>query len=193
MTSELNGKQTSSGTRWIQVSLLIAAIGCTVFGLSVDGPHLLLLLSDLSPDGNINHAPTVELIKNFPRKVLTLGVVLLVLTLLLAPLLRIFEKVLTATRNPDTQQLAALGKWGNKILRVALRPKLLWTVGLFIFFTLQILSVYYQPMGFHSYGIRLQPAKNLARHGIYATMSTDGFDRQTHELPLGLAAFFRSL
>jgi len=79
-----------------------------------------------------------------------------------------------------------MGKCGGWVFRRALSEAGMWCFVLLVLLTLSLPAIFMSPAGgFHVESIDLQPAKNLARHGIYGTLTTRGFDDLTHRSTAG--------
>jgi len=79
-----------------------------------------------------------------------------------------------------------LGTLGQRLFGLASREQTLWILLVLILVTIPVAGFFLSPAGgFHVEGIDLQQAKNLARHGFYATLTTRGFDELTFRSSAG--------
>ena len=78
-----------------------------------------------------------------------------------------------------------IGRLLDLIYSIGTNDKFLLCFLLLILLGFPLPNVFLSPSGgLHLESIDLQPAKNLARHGVYATLTTRGFENETYKYPI---------
>jgi Dolichyl-phosphate-mannose-protein mannosyltransferase len=82
--------------------------------------------------------------------------------------------------------ISSMGRFLGLVYRIGANEKFLWCLFILILIGVLLSGIFLSPFGgFHVEGLDLQPAKNLARHGIYGTLTTRGFDDLTYRSSAG--------
>ena len=180
----------------IQLTFLFLGILTIVVGFYSTGPRLVQFAIDyLSPDKVLSEK-TITLLYGLRTKIISLGVMLTLLSMPIGYLVGYFVKYLSLLKNFIIRKIELeyligkivyfIGRLLDLIYRIATNETFLWCLLILIFISFLPANIFLSSHGgFHVEGIDLQPAKNLAAHGIYATLTTRGFDEYTYRISAG--------
>ncbi|HVO73733.1 MAG TPA: glycosyltransferase family 39 protein [Ignavibacteriaceae bacterium] len=178
----------NSQIKIFQIILLFIGILLLGFGIYATGPRLeQLVINMISVDKKLDES-TIKILNGLGDKIIISGVVIILLSLTIRYINRVFNFLITGIQSIELFEkiVSSLGKLISFIYRTATNRKFLWGFLLIFLVTLSLFNAYLSPDGgFHVEGIDLQPPKNLVRHGIYGTLSTEGFDKYTYRISVG--------
>ena len=171
----------------LKTLIFIIGVLFIVFGLYANGPRLIEFVSTyISSDGKLTDE-TTEFLNRFQTVLIVSGILLLVLSFLLKYLYMLWEFVARKIQSGLIENaINSIGKFFSRIYYLGTKEKFLLGLAIVILLSFLIPSIFLSPYGgFHVEGINLQPPKNLVEHGIYGTLSTEGFDKYTYRISAG--------
>jgi hypothetical protein len=147
-----------------------------------------------SPDRQLSEH-SIAILHGFQTKIILVGVLLLSFSLLSRYVLGHFVslknslvEVCTLSTPRTARLIDQTGAFMQTVVSFAYRmvtnEKILWSLVGLIVLAINIPAIFLSP-GFHAEGMDLNLPKNLARHGVYATLSTGGFDEFTYRISAG--------
>lgn len=181
-------KETNNKIKIVQLIILFLGLLTVAIGFYATGPRLMeLVTSTISSDKTLTEQ-TISFLYGLKTKIIFLGVIII----LLSSLFGLFVKWTNAfiakiqSSNSIEKIVSFLGKFSGSTYRFVSNEKFLWCFIVLVLLGFLIPSIFTSPFGgFHVEGINLQPAKNLVEHGIYGTLSKEGFDQYTYRISAG--------
>jgi len=168
-----------------------------LLGVYATMPRLIEFATEyFSPDKQLSERG-IAWLNGLRLKIILTGAVVLVLALLPR---RLVNPCLSSTSTVVEQYVPsrtevvsvlsrarlALARSFSMLFRVATDEKLVWCLVVLIFVSIQVPAIFLSAHGgLHAEGIDLNPAKNLARHGVYGTLTTRGFGDLTYRISAG--------
>jgi hypothetical protein len=131
---------------------------------------------------------TIPFLYGLRIKIILLGIMSVLLSIFAGYLVLLEDSLVRKIESEHLIERAAsfIGKLLGLIYRIGTNEKFLWCLLILLVISYSIASVLLSSAGgTHVEGIILQPAKNLVRHGIYATLTTRGFDEYTYRISVG--------
>ncbi len=179
--------ETHNNTKIIQLVFFFLGILAITIGLYATEPRLVQFALRFSSDKALDEG-TIALLQGFRIKVILLAVVLVLLSMATGYIVQ-FKNSIIRKFEPGyliEGAISLIGRFLDSIYKIGTNEKVLWSFVVLVLISLPFQAIFFSPAGgFHVEGIDLQPAKNLARHGIYATLTTRGFDELTHRSSAG--------
>ena len=179
---------TSKIVKIIQLLLFILGILTIAVGFYSSGPRLIQFIADyLSVDKSLS-PDTISALNGIGNKIIIAGILLVVFSLLLKYITMLWDYITRKIQSTSIigNFITSIGRIFSFIYRVLSKEKILLGIATVILLGFLIPSIFLNPNGgFHVEGINLQPPKNLAVHGKYATLSTEGFDEYTYRISAG--------
>lgn len=183
----MSGKEINT-IKVFQIILLFLGVIIVGFGFYATGPRLTeFVIHNMSQDKTLNEE-TQEFLYGIGKKIIIVGTIIILFSLLLKYFARLINFLIKEIERREFFEkiVSFLGRSMSFIFRIATNRKFLWGFLLVVLVILSLLNVYLSPFGgFHVEGINLQPPKNLARHGIYGTLSVEGFEKYTYRISAG--------
>lgn len=173
----------------VQLVLFFFGILTIAVGFFVIRPHLVQVAIFHSSPGKVLSAQGIALVNGFSTKLIYFGV-LIILSSLIVGYVEVLQDLIVKKIESEhliERTVSSLGSLLDLIYRIGTNEKFLWCLLLLIVTSFFSAMIFMSPWGgFHSSeGINFQPPKNLAIHGIYATLTTRGFDEYTHRISAG--------
>lgn len=170
----------------------VCGILAIVLGFYATGPRLVEFVTQyFSPDKELSKH-TIAFLHGFRTKIILSGVILLILSMLVSYFVRYFlllkNLILRKLQIGHLIQKAfsLTKRFFSSLYLIGTNKKFLWCFLTLMLIAIQIPGIFLSPWGgLHVEGIDLNPAKNLARHGIYGTLTTGGFDELTYRISAG--------
>ncbi len=131
---------------------------------------------------------TISLLHRFRIMILLSGAVLVLLSIIAGYVAVLKDYIIKKIESGHLVEktISSIGRFLDLIYTIGTNEKFLFCLLVLIFIIFLPFGVFLSPWGgFHSEGINLQLPKNLARHGIYATLTTRGFDEFTYRVSAG--------
>lgn len=183
----MSGKEINT-IKVFQIILLFLGVIIVGFGFYATGPRLTeFVIHNMSQDKTLNEE-TQEFLYGIGKKIIIVGTIIILFSLLLKYFARLINFLIKEIERREFFEkiVSFLGRSISFVYRIATNRKFLWGFLLVVLVILSLLNVYFSPFGgFHVEGIDLQPPKNLARHGIYGTLSVEGFEKYTYRISAG--------
>ena len=183
----MSGKETNN-IKVIQLILLFLGIIIVGLGFYATGPRLAQFVThSISQDKTLTEE-TQEFLNGVGKKIIILGAIIILLSLVIRYIAQLINFLIRKIESKGLFEkiVSFLGRSMSFIYRTATNRKFLWGFLLVVLVTFSLLNIYLSPFGgFHVEGIDLQPPKNLARHGIYGTLSVEGFEKYTYRISAG--------
>jgi hypothetical protein len=180
-----NGK-TKNNIKIVQLILIILGISTIIVGFLASGPRLVEIVTKYISADKILSEQTTALLFGVKIKIISTGVVFLLLSFLVR-LFIFLRYYLTENGQIIIERTASfLTKIVNITFKAVCNEKFLWGFIIAILLCISLPTVFMSSAGgFHVEGVDLQQPKNLVRHGLYATLTTEGFDTETHRTSAG--------
>lgn len=131
---------------------------------------------------------TILFLHGLKIKMILFGIMSVLLSILVGYLVLLQDSIIRKLESEHLIERAVsfIGSLLGLIYRIGTNQKFLWSLLLLTLIGYSFASVLLTSAGgFHVEGIILQPAKNLVKHGIYATLTTRGFDEYTYRISVG--------
>ena len=196
-TPYINQTNNYSHINKLRFILFLCGTLTVLLGVYATVPRLVEVATEyFSPDGHLSERG-IAWVSGLRLKIILTGAVVLVLALLprrlVNPCLWLTSTVLEKCVPSRTEVMSvlstarlALARSFSMLFRVATDEKLVWCLVVLIFLSIQVPAIFLSAHGgLHAEGIDLNPAKNLARHGVYGTLTTRGFDDLTYRISAG--------
>src|SRR3990167_1303523 len=177
-------KNPAHNIKIIQLAILFLGFFIMGSGFYLSGDRLVPFVLRYSPD-RILREETVTFLYSLRGKIILWGFLLALSGIFLRYFLLLENFITRNVRSNIDKFILFLGRLINLIYRIMANKRVVWLVLIIIFITFAHSSVYYSPSGWHSEGINLQPPKNLVKHGVYATLTTQGYDEFTYRISSG--------
>ena len=181
-------KSTNKTVRFLQILLFFLGVFIIAAGIYATGPRLIQFITDhFSEDKRLSEV-TISYINSLGTKIIICGALLIIISILLKYFVILWDLITRKiqTNNLIERAINSIGKFLSRIYQAVTKEKILFGIAVIILLGFLIPSIFLSPYGgFHVEGINLQPSKNLAEHGLYATLTTEGFDRYTYRISAG--------
>lgn len=170
----------------VQLIFIILGILVIAVGFFSTGPRLIQIVSSYLSNDKVLSEQTEAVLNGLQFKIIVLGTILLVLS--------IFTRFFVMLKNLFAQNIGQiiertisfLGRTFERLYNLGTTEKFLWGFIILVLLTISVPAIYLAPAGgFHVEGVDLQQPKNLVKHGLYATLTTEGFDTETHRTSAG--------
>lgn len=181
-------KTNNKNIKIVQLVFLMLGIIIIIAGFYATGPRLAQFVIDYLSDDKVLKEQTVAFLNGLKVKIIFLGAIVILLSLVMRYLVQLINFLMREieSKNLIEKTVSFLGRSMSFFYKTATNKKFLWGFLLFVLIGFSLINVYLSPFGgFHVEGINLQPPKNLARHGIYGTLSIEGFEKYTYRISAG--------
>lgn len=151
-------------------------------------PRLTQFASNYLSSDKVLSEPNTALLHGFRTKIILLGVILVLSSIVVKYFVPLQDYIIRKIESEHLSErtVSFIGRLLSSVYRIGTNEKFLWCLLILILISFSLGGVFFSSAGgFHVEGIDLQPAKNLVRHGIYATLTTRGFDEYTHWISAG--------
>ena len=173
----------------IALMILFGGIVVLLFGYYATEQRLISFATEyISPDKSLSEYG-INAIQELRSNITLAGVLLFLLAALikfqryLLRLLSFMEPYLLKVRDYFA---SLLKKLYCNLYNILTHENFAWFFIIFLIFAFEIPAIILGDMGgYHVEGIDLVPAKNLVRHGIYGTLTTEGFNELTYRTSAG--------
>jgi hypothetical protein len=184
-----------AGARLARILLLAAGGGLVALGLLVDGPALARWVAGhLTPDGALSPESLAQ-VAAFRPVILAAGAILVLAAILVRPATALYLGLESLAIGivgfghrflvrPLAWMIARLPSAAARLVPRSARAPLGFLLLLAFVAWMAMFAHSSQPL-FHSDGIDLQPPRNLAQHGRYATHTREGWDLLTYRISTG--------
>lgn len=182
--------ETQSNMKIIRLIFFFFGILTIVAGLYTITPQIVqfaIYHSSLNPDKVLSES-TIATLHGLRIKIIFLGVILVVLSILGGYLVLLQDSIIRKVESEHLieKMISFMGRLSDLTYSVGTNEKFIWCSLILIIVGYSIASIFLTSAGgFHVEGIILEPAKNLVRHGIYATLTTRGFEEYTYRISVG--------
>ena len=177
-------------------SFALAALGILIvaLGFYLTGPRIVEFATEYLSDDRALSDGTKAWLYTIPMKIIAAGLLVAVASIVtkytgplaVSGFLRAEALLIPKITDYFEGSVSFIGKGSARLFRFAATETAMWCFVVLILLTLSVPAIFWSPAGgFHVEGLDLQPAKNLARHGIYGTLTTRGFDELTHRSSVG--------
>lgn len=175
----------------IRLIFLSLGIITIIFGFFATGPRLAQFVADHLSKDKVLSEETLSTLYGIRAKLFLLGGILVLLGLLTGFFGRLINLLVKNLSNILEKSVSSIGRFFDALYNVGTNEKFIWGFIILILLTISVPAIFLSPAGgFHVEGVDLQPAKNFAKYGIYATLSNNGFDEFTYRSSAGPGIVF---
>lgn len=169
-----------------QLVFLISGVLIIIIGFLATGSRLAEFVSKyVSDDKNLSEE-TMSVLNGLKIKIILTGIGFVLISALLK-LIPLLKSILTKHGpNIFVSISSFLKRIVNVTYKIVKTEKFIWGFIIVVLLTISLPTVYYSPAGgFHVEGLDLQPPINLIKHGIFGTLTTNGFDTESNRTSAG--------
>ena len=174
-----------------RLTLLSLGIITIIFGFFATGPRLAQFVADHLSKDKVLSEETISTLYGIRAKIFLLGGILVLFALLTGLLGRLINLIVKNLSNILEKTISSIGRFLDILYNIGTNEKFVWGLIILILLTISVPAIFLSPAGgFHVEGVDLQPAKNFAKYGIYATLTNNGFDEFTYRSSAGPGIVF---
>lgn len=179
-------KETNKNIKIVRLILFSLGILTIIIGFYLTGACLVQFTTDYISKDKVLTDETKAILYGLQVKILFLGAGLILLSLLTSFFV-LFKNYLIKNAGVVIEKtISCLGRIFDRLYSIGTNEKFLWGFIILLLLTISVPAIYLAPAGgFHVEGVDLQQPKNLVKHGLYSTLTTEGFDTETHRTSAG--------